>query len=824
MEKIELRVEKFAGADVDRHWVAVFGVAGGTIGRGGQNKLVLPDTDAGVARVHAMVRLESDAAYIANLCERRSIHVAGRELQSGQETQLQVGAEVQIGPYSLRAVPPGTPASAPVAPVAASASPVPAPAAPLGMTTQQLPRTVPSAGAALASAPNPWADIPEQARGEGLVAGALSAQAEPAQVPPGHGTASTGTDDGTAALNALFGGAEAAPQPDLNNPFAMLGRAEAVAAPSLGLPPASVAHAASLKQERNSPATALPGAAAQAQHPPVSPAPAPTPISGFGQVAGPFEAAAPKAGLPNVFDGLTPPVLPAAPTLNRALVIPADFDPFARDLKRETENRDPWAGGLPAQSLADVANIQGDELLRSLPLKGRFEQAMDNPAHSGLPKALEPQSELDPMRLFQGAEAAGSLATPDAAAAARGPELAQVFNLPKGMATTPAGAPGPAAQPPAATLTAVDRPTQEAASPAVQALGLQPTQGLDLSMFGGAAALAAPFSVGVGGGPNAAATAPARMDAAPASPKPQPTMPSRATAATPAAVPDARPPLAAPPAAPTRPAPPIAAPLAQAVATPSPPVQAPQVQQPPLQRAARPSVTVDLNLNDPEPAPVLRPTPTTAPAPATAPATAGIPDSQALINAFLEGAGLAPGRVPAAMTPEFMRHFGEAFRVAVQGTIDLLAARSEIKREFRADVTIIAPRANNPLKFLPNADGVIMQMVGQSFPGFMKPVPSMKEAYFDLQVHQLALMAGIRAAYAEALARFDPVELEKRCEASGGLLSKISSTARKAAVWDDYKQSYNAIRRHAEDDLVAFSGEAFVTAYEAAAEAARAHP
>ena len=197
---------------------------------------------------------------------------------------------------------------------------------------------------------------------------------------------------------------------------------------------------------------------------------------------------------------------------------------------------------------------------------------------------------------------------------------------------------------------------------------------------------------------------------------------------------------------------------------------------------------------------------------------------KALMDAFLAGAGLAPGRVEAVMTPEFMREFGEAFRIAVQGTIELLAARSEIKREFRADVTIIAPRANNPLKFLPNADGVMMQMVGQSFPGFMKPMPSMKEAYFDLQVHQLALMAGIRAAYAEALSRFDPVELEKRCEASGGLLSKISSTARKAAVWDHYKQSYEAIRRHAEDDLVGFSGEAFVQAYDAAAEAARQRP
>ena len=231
-----------------------------------------------------------------------------------------------------------------------------------------------------------------------------------------------------------------------------------------------------------------------------------------------------------------------------------------------------------------------------------------------------------------------------------------------------------------------------------------------------------------------------------------------------------------------------------------------------------PAAASDLNLGDRQPGGLNKV------ANSTSPVSGQTQDPRGLMDAFLEGAGLAPGRVEALMTPEFMRQFGEAFRVAVQGTIELLAARSEIKREFRADVTIIAPRANNPLKFLPNADGVIMQMVGQSFPGFMKPVPSMKEAYFDLQVHQLALMAGIRAAYAEALARFDPVELEKRCDSNGGLLSKISTTARKAAVWDDYKQSYNAIRRHAEDDLVGFSGEAFVKAYDAAAQAAREYP
>ena len=137
---------------------------------------------------------------------------------------------------------------------------------------------------------------------------------------------------------------------------------------------------------------------------------------------------------------------------------------------------------------------------------------------------------------------------------------------------------------------------------------------------------------------------------------------------------------------------------------------------------------------------------------------------------------------------------------------------------------MIASGANNPLKFLPTAEGVIMQLTGRNFPGFMAPVPAMKEAYHDLQVHQLALMAGIRAAYSEALTRFDPVELEKQFPASGSLIGRWSATRRKAGLWDGYRQSYLDIRRHAEDDLTAFSGRTFVQAYEAAAAAAGLAP
>lgn len=139
-------------------------------------------------------------------------------------------------------------------------------------------------------------------------------------------------------------------------------------------------------------------------------------------------------------------------------------------------------------------------------------------------------------------------------------------------------------------------------------------------------------------------------------------------------------------------------------------------------------------------------------------------------------------------------------------------------------MTIIATGANNPLKFLPNSEGVLMQMVHQTFPGFMKPLPAMQDAFQDLHVHQLALMAGIRAAYAEALTRFDPTELERRTETNPGLLDKLLTNGRKAALWDDYKHNFDVLRRHAEDDLMAFSGRTFVEAYENAEQSVKGQP
>ncbi|SFE00427.1 FHA domain protein [Paracidovorax konjaci] len=505
---------------------------------------------------------------------------------------------------------------------------------------------------------------------------------------------------------------------------------------------------------------------------------------------------------------------------HRALVIPEDFDLFAADVRRNDEKKDVWTGGAQSKSLSEIANLRHDELLQSLPKDGeKFAHGMDNPAHAGLPKGLDPRNELDPMRLFGGSSGGSPSLMDDArASVALGSDLSQAFSMPKSVqeqqaerSDVPSGSalvlggllpagmsalPGGDSTSEKSTVpTGVTGPAPFASTPAAVPLeGLQRVEGLDLGAFGSLPASSSPLDW-----PQKDADAHPAPISGPDSSKsaavPQDILSGMKLQSVPVI---ASVPLSSAATEGSVVSQAVVPPAAQAVTS------APAIEQQRSVKTSEPTVSPL--------APVLPDLESASPA-----------ELQLLITAFLEGAGVLPKKVEARkLSPEFMRSFGEAFRVAVQGTIDLLAARSEIKREFRAGVTIISSGANNPLKFLPTPEGVIMQMIGQNFPGFMKPIPAMEEAYDDLRVHQLALMAGLRAAYAEALARFDPTELEQRTDVTGGVFGMLSSAGRKAALWDEYKKSFAEIRRGAEDDLAAFSGQAFLEAYESAEAAAKA--
>jgi len=101
---------------------AVFQAPGGTLGRSADNHLALPDSERGICRIQAALRISDDACYLVNLSGMGSVSINGRAITRDQEVPLAPGDELAIGPYTLRAEDPNAPQAMAVAAAAGIAS------------------------------------------------------------------------------------------------------------------------------------------------------------------------------------------------------------------------------------------------------------------------------------------------------------------------------------------------------------------------------------------------------------------------------------------------------------------------------------------------------------------------------------------------------------------------------------------------------------------------------------------------------------------------------------------------------------------------------
>lgn len=283
--------------------------------------------------------------------------------------------------------------------------------------------------------------------------------------------------------------------------------------------------------------------------------------------------------------------------------------------------------------------------------------------------------------------------------------------------------------------------------------------------------------------------------------------------------------------------PPVAHGVKPSSATPAAPrALAPMPPPPPPPGAADPFAGLDLGLQAPAPSTEGDDDPPTPPIPLAAagtgvPATALPPlaapadvpvlvqpvqvpagGGDALLAAFLQGVG--PLQKPVdALTPALMQRVGELLRTATEGTLQLLHTRQEFKQEVRAQVTLIAAQANNPLKFSPTVEVALAHLLGSGVRGFMPAEAAMRDAYQDLRAHEFGVMVGMRAALEHVIEQFEPGALEENI-ATKSRLDAIFSANRKARLWDQFVKLYAEIAREAEDDFHSLFGKAFLKAYE----------
>jgi type VI secretion system FHA domain protein len=184
------------------------------------------------------------------------------------------------------------------------------------------------------------------------------------------------------------------------------------------------------------------------------------------------------------------------------------------------------------------------------------------------------------------------------------------------------------------------------------------------------------------------------------------------------------------------------------------------------------------------------------------------------VRTLLQAAGVPELEDRVLADPDFLRTVGELLREAIGGLLRALIARALTKRELRVDMTILATTENNPLKFSPDASEALTHLlVNRPRKGYLPSVRAVREAYDDLQAHNLAVMAGTRAALLEVLQRFDPAKLEKRLE-SHPVLDKLLPQNRKARMWDLIAEQHADLVREAQDEFDRLFGRAFRAAYE----------
>jgi type VI secretion system FHA domain protein len=219
----------------------------------------------------------------------------------------------------------------------------------------------------------------------------------------------------------------------------------------------------------------------------------------------------------------------------------------------------------------------------------------------------------------------------------------------------------------------------------------------------------------------------------------------------------------------------------------------------------------------PRPAPAVVPAVAAEPAPPEpGTAAAGSADAQALRAAFVRGARLDPS-VELTLDAAWMEHLGRLLRASTEGTVELLRSRAVAKRNIRAEGTQIAQRENNLLKFTPDAAEALRLLVSlESRPGFLGAVEALRDAHEDLQLHQLAMIAGMRAAVADLIARLGPEALIADEGPARGL-ARFSSLLRDASLWQRHVQGHARLIDNLDDTFEAIFGREFLRAYEAQA-------
>ena len=179
---------------------------------------------------------------------------------------------------------------------------------------------------------------------------------------------------------------------------------------------------------------------------------------------------------------------------------------------------------------------------------------------------------------------------------------------------------------------------------------------------------------------------------------------------------------------------------------------------------------------------------------------------------LIEAMGLAKWNLTEQKKAEISQIVGALIRETMVGLMQALSFRKKIKEEFRINVTTIQPVENNPLKFSANIEDALENMFIKDNKAYQKPLDAVREGFHGISEHQIAVLAGIQAAFKGMLERLDPAALEQRFEKYRK--AGIIKVGQKSKNWDSYKEFHRDLMGNMDNSFQHLFGYDFVQAYE----------
>ena len=189
------------------------------------------------------------------------------------------------------------------------------------------------------------------------------------------------------------------------------------------------------------------------------------------------------------------------------------------------------------------------------------------------------------------------------------------------------------------------------------------------------------------------------------------------------------------------------------------------------------------------------------------------------LRAFLEGAGVAARDLSGAESERMLRDAGALLRAAIQGIMLLMMTRAETRKAFDERPSA-ATRDNNPLKRMSDPQQAMDFLfdAGERTEGLLDPVQAVADACQELRMHQVALLAGMRAAVQGAVGRLEPGAIERAFDSGP---KGFSLAGRRARLWELFVAHQEKISREAREEFHKVFGADFLAAYQAELKSAK---